>query len=312
MIAISLKPVSTQPASTDQPADSSQSVKLVATQSLHGEFLEASIPQWLTDASPQRREAFKAVATALPAWYQDATPAQRKIVDDTFKASVIAQNSLDKRMAKLQDVETFARPLVIKALKDKHSLDIDVDKTLLCLRRPVEMGIQQIELASFEVLKLTLLEAALHNFEAGECEGTYHSSSGFVVAGSTAQTFDHVSIGISVSQFLHLCRDLDVGQQYQTYLQGFFHPEETVAEAVLAERFIAAQKATLRAAAEQALLQKDIEAADHAMIVSVIDGEMHPWMGKKQVWFKDLGLMKKDSPAASRSSSARNTAIPTN
>lgn len=293
MIAISPKPVSTQPASTDQPADASRSVKLVATQSLHGEFLEASIPQWLTDASPQRREAFKAVATALPAWYQDATPAQRKTVDDTFKASVIAQNSLDKRMAKLQDVETFARPLVIKALKDKHSLDIDVDKTLLCLRRPVEMGIQQIELASFEVLKLTLLEAALHNFEAGECEGTYHSSSGFVVAGSTAQTFDHVSIGISVTQFLHLCRDLDIGQQYQTYLQGFFHPEETVAEAVLAERFIAAQKATLRAAAEQALLQKDIEAADHAMIVSVIDGEMHPWMGKKQVWFKDLGLMKK-------------------
>ncbi|WP_038861601.1 hypothetical protein, partial [Pseudomonas sp. R62] len=78
MIAISPKPVSTQPASTDQPADASQSVKLVATQSLHGEFLEASIPQWLTDASPQRREAFKAVATALPAWYQDATPAQRK------------------------------------------------------------------------------------------------------------------------------------------------------------------------------------------------------------------------------------------
>ncbi|MED7666154.1 hypothetical protein GXB78_02865 [Pseudomonas moraviensis subsp. stanleyae] len=293
MTAIPTNPLSTQPASTAQPADAGRSVQPIATQSLHGEFLEASIPQWLSNASAHRREAFKAIPTALPAWYQSATPARRKTLDDTFKASVIAQNNLDKSMAKFQDVETFAKPLVVKALKDKYALDLDVDKTLLCLRRAVEIGIQQIELASFEVLKISLLEAALHNFEADECEGTYHSSSGFVEATSTAQTFEHVNIGITVSQFLHLCRDLDIGQQYQTYLQGFFHPEEAVAEAVLAERFIASQKATMRAAAEQALLQKDIEAADHAMILSVIDGQMHPWMGEKQVWFKDLGLMKK-------------------
>lgn len=29
------------------------------------------------------------------------------------------------------------------------------------------------------------------------------------------------------------------------------------------------------------------------MIVSVIHGNMHPWMGEKQVWFSDLGVMKK-------------------
>ncbi|MGS2844192.1 MULTISPECIES: NEL-type E3 ubiquitin ligase domain-containing protein [Pseudomonas] len=293
MNVIPPKPVSALPASTAQPADPGRSVKLIATQSLHGEFLETSIPQWLTSALPHRREALKAVPTALPAWYQHATPAQRKTLDETFKASVIAQNSLDKSMAKFVDVETFARPLLIKALKDQYALEIDVDKTLLCLRRPVEMGIQRTVLASFEVLKITLLEASLHNFEADECEGTYHSSSGFVVATPAADTFKHVDTGLTVSQFLHLCRNLDIGQQYQTYLEGFFHPGDAVAEAVLSERFIASQKAAMRAAAEQALLRNDIEAADHAMILSVIDGEMHPWMGRKQVWFQDLGLMKK-------------------
>lgn len=293
MNVIPPKPVSALPASTAQPADPGRSVKLIATQSLHGEFLEKSIPQWLTSALPHRREALKAVPTALPAWYQHATPAQRKTLDETFKASVIAQNSLDKSMAKFVDVESFARPLLIKALMDQYALEIDVDKTLLCLRRPVEMGIQRTVLASFEVLKITLLEASLHNFEADECEGTYHSSSGFVVATPAADTFKHVDTGLTVSQFLHLCRNLDIGQQYQTYLQDFFHPGEAVAEAVLSERFIASQKAAMRAAAEQALLRNDIGAADHAMILSVIDGEMHPWMGRKQVWFQDLGLMKK-------------------
>lgn len=293
MNVIPPKPVSALPASTAQPADPGRSVKLIATQSLHGEFLETSIPQWLTSALPHRRESLKAVPTALPSWYQHATPAQRKTLDETFKASVIAQNSLDKSMAKFVDVESFARPLLIKALKDQYALEIDVDKTLLCLRRPVEMGIQRTVLASFEVLKITLLEASLHNFEADECEDTYHSSSGFFVATPAADTFKHVDTGLTVSQFLHLCRNLDIGQQYQTYLQGFFHPGDAVAEAVLSERFIASQKAAMRAAAEQALLRNHIEAADHAMILSVIDGEMHPWMGRKQVWFQDLGLMKK-------------------
>ncbi|WP_080902536.1 NEL-type E3 ubiquitin ligase domain-containing protein [Pseudomonas fluorescens] len=272
----------------------SQPTKLNTTQSLHRDFLEKSIPPWLSSASSQRREALKNLPTALPAWYLDATPEQRKTLADSMKASVVAQNDLDRTMATLQDVETFARPLLLKALKDRHQLQTDVDKTFLCLRRPVELGIEKIELASFEVLKLSMLEAALHNFEADECkQGAYHPTSGFVVATSTPDTFEHVSIGLTVTQFLTLCRELDVGKQYQSYLTTFFHPADAVAEAVLSERFIASQKATMRAAADQALLQKDIEPADHAMIVSVINGNMHPWMGDKQVWFSDLGVMKK-------------------
>ena len=294
MIAIPSNPETTQAAPLARAAADNQPTTLNTTQSLHRDFLEKSIPPWLSSASPQRREALKTVPTALPAWYLDATPAQRKTLADSMKASVVAQNDLDRTMATLQDVETFARPLLLKALEDQHQLQIDVDKTLLCLRRPVELGVEQIELASFEVLKLSMLDAALHNFEADECkQGAYHSTSGFVVATSTPGTFEYVSIGLTVMQFLTLCRELDVGKQYQTYLTTFFHPADAVAEAVLSERFIASQKATMRAAADQALLQKDIEPADHAMIVSVIHGNMHPWMGEKQVWFSDLGVMKK-------------------
>ena len=58
------------------------------------------------------------------------------------------------------------------------------------------------------------------------------------------------------------------------------------------EHFIASQKAALKAAAEQAVLTGDILPADQRMILSVIEGEIHPWMGNKQVWFRTLGLMK--------------------
>jgi hypothetical protein len=118
MIAIPSNPETTQAAPLARAAADSQPTTLNTTQSLHRDFLEKSIPPWLSSASPQRREALKTVPTALPAWYLDATPAQRKTLADSMKASVVAQNDLDRTMATLQDVETFARPLLLKALED--------------------------------------------------------------------------------------------------------------------------------------------------------------------------------------------------
>lgn len=279
---------------TAQSTGTTRPGEIHATQSIHGGFLEQSVPSWLSAATTQRRQALKNVSTTLPDWYQDATPAQRSALTDSFIASVAAQNALDKSLATFQQAEAFARPLLVKALKDKYQVQVDVDKTLLCLKRPVDIGVLKIELASFEYLKLSMLDAALHNFEAYECEeGAYHETSGFLVATQTAQTFESLSLGITVSEFLGLCRSLDIGKQYQTYLESFWHPADPAAEAALRQPFIASQKATLRAAAEQALLQKDIEPADYRMILSVIAGEIHPWMGNKQVWFEDLGVMKK-------------------
>ncbi|MBC3210077.1 hypothetical protein HU755_25050 [Pseudomonas sp. SWRI111] len=291
MDAIPPNPPLTPPASPAQPASP---VKAIATKSLHGAFLEKAIPEWLTQASTSRRQALKDTHTELPAWYRSASTAQREALHDSTRASVVAQNRLDKTMASFQDIEAFARPLLLEALNDQFQLKVDVDKTLLCLKRPLEAGIFAIELSSFEVLKLSMLDAALHNFEAYECEaGAYHTTSGFVTAGTAPQEYEAVTLALTVSQFLTLCRSLDIGKQYQTYLQEFFHPTDAVAETAFREQFISSQKAAMRAAAELALLKKDIEPAHYAMIVSVVDGELNPRVGNKPVWFRDLSVMNK-------------------
>lgn len=274
-------------------ADATQPSMPAATQSVHGDFLERVSPPWLIDALPARKQALKEAVTPPPAWLVKASPEQRKALAASFQASFTAQTRLDKTMAGFQDVNDFARPLLLKALKDQYQIEVDVDNTLLCLRRPLAVGIIEIEVADFEFLKLSMLEAALHNFEADECkEGAYHKSSGFMEATSTPGTYHSVTVNLKVSQFLSLCRSLDIGAKYQAYLQSFFYPEEEAAQITLREHFIASQKAALQAAAEQAVLTGDIEAADRRMILSVIEGEIHPWMGDKQVWFRTLGLMK--------------------
>ncbi|OAE11270.1 hypothetical protein AZH11_21595 [Pseudomonas simiae] len=57
---------------------------------------------------------------------------------------------------------------------------MDVNPTYLRLKRPLTVSPLEVEVASYKVLTLPMLQAALHNFEASECEaGAYHTSSGF-------------------------------------------------------------------------------------------------------------------------------------
>ncbi|WP_440972645.1 NEL-type E3 ubiquitin ligase domain-containing protein [Pseudomonas koreensis] len=260
-----------------------------ANDSLHSQHLAQTTPAWLVEAAPARRAAMKAAGTQLPDWYQ-ALPANRqRTLQAQVTAGFTAQSVLDKTMSDLESVETFAEALLVKALKEQFNVEVDVNKTLLCLKRPLAISVLEVELSSFEVLKLPLLQAALHNFEASECtEGAYHRQSGFVQETSTSGTFEAVELSMTVSEFLSLCRTLDVGARYQERLQAFL---QSTTE--LPEQFIASQKAALRAAAELALLKKDIEPDDYSMILSVVDGEVHPRLGGKPVWFRDLSLMKR-------------------
>ena len=281
-----MSPNSTQPPEKIQP-------KPPATESLHADFLEAAMPAWLIEASTQRRQAMKQVGTQRPAWYANASPEQRKVVDACFKESLAAQNQLDKTLSSFLDIDTFARPLLIQALKDQFQIEVDVDKTLLRLTRPLEITVIKVEISSFELFRLPLLQVALHNFESWECDlGAYHETSGFMMQADAPGTYEPMALNVSVGQFLTLCRTLDIGAKYQAYLKSFFYPADTATETTLRQHFIASQKAAMRAAAEQALLTGDIEPRDHAMILSVIKGENNPWMGEKPVWFEDMSLMK--------------------
>ncbi len=225
--------------------------------SIHRELLEQQTPDWLIDATPQRRAAIKASGSLPPQWYQRASREQKQALKDLFNDSFVSQARLDKTMSSLPDAESFAEPILRKALKEQFGVEVDVNKTLVCLRRALEVSALEIEIASFEVMKLSLLQAALHNFEASECEeGAFHRGSGFVIETSTPGTFEVATFSMSVRQFLSLCRKLDIGAQYQTRLKAFFQPADAQKETALREQFVASQKAALKAAAELALLKK--------------------------------------------------------
>lgn len=262
-------------------------------QSEHAQFIAESIPDWWVNATDQRRDALKNTRGFFPDWYTAASAQQRQTLNQCFAASVASQNLLDQRMANLQPIDAFAAPLLSKALKDRFAVELDVNKTFIQLNKPVELGVFSVEVSHFEALKLPLLQAALHNFEAAECApNAFHRSSGFLFEDVSPGQYRKLHTTLSVAQFTSLCRDLDIGGQYQAYLKGFLL-DNPVAEAVLHHRFVNSQKDALRAAAELALLKKDIEPKDYTMILSVIGGELNPTVDGVPVWFRRFGLMKK-------------------
>lgn len=279
---------------TDLPTPNVADKPPAATLSIHADFLEKTVPQWLVDATPARKSALKKATPVVPDSYKTLSPEQRKALNASVKASVIAQVQLDSTIATFKDVDAFARPLLLNALKDQYQVEVDVDTTLLCLRRALQISALEVEIDSFEFLKLSMLQACLHNFEAWECRsGAYHSTSGFMREITNGDTFESATLDLTVSQFMTLCRSLDIGAQYQTYLKGFFAPVDASPEPPLRQHFIASQKANMKAAAEHALVTGDIEPADHAMILSVVNGNLYPTLGSKRVWPLDMSLMKK-------------------
>lgn len=260
--------------------------------SRHGEFIAQSIPDWLLNAAPHRREALKKASGLFPESYQQATAAQQETLRAAYQTSFTSQSVLDKAMLALQDIDTYTRTLLRSALLSQQGISLDVDTTFLRLRKPITLGVLGVEVGSFEVLTLTLLQAAQHNFEASEGDsGVFHSTSGFFTAGAVGGQYQRVDTSLTVTTFIGLCRTLDVGAQYQTYLKDFLHKAD--ADTALRQAFIASQKDALRAAAEFALFKKDIEPAHYTMIEQVIGGELNPVLNGKPVWFRDLGVMKK-------------------
>ena len=262
-----------------------------ASPGIHGPFLEKAIPDWLVNATPQRRAALKSTEASLPDGYLRASRAQRTALQSSCTASFSAQTLLDKAMAGLQDIDTFARPLLVEALKAAFHVELDVDETYLVLRKPLEAGVFSIKVTSFEVLNLPLLQAALHNFEESECEcDAFHASSGFAKKTSSLGALQTITPALTVHQFTTLCRSLDIGAKYQAYLKNYLLPNR-VAETVFRHTYKTAQKTAMRAAAEIALLKQDIEPHDYTMVLSVIDGNFQPWLGAMRVGICDLGLM---------------------
>ncbi|MGK9415291.1 NEL-type E3 ubiquitin ligase domain-containing protein [Pseudomonas cedrina] len=231
----------------------------------HYPLIQRSLPDWLRAAHwPRARALSRTPLTRLPEFIGAGPQAPLKLANARAWAT---QNSVDLRLKDLQDLRAFARPLLTQAIKERYGLDLDVDAVHLFLH--TERGLILKGTSSHTV---SLLGAALHNFGRHQ----KHTDSSSYISKPDARghfMIEPLKGRMSIEQFAQLCRELDLGGQYQTLLKQHLLPTDALARQALQAEVIASQQAALDRAAHLALLKRDIDATTFALVQLILQGK---------------------------------------
>ena len=186
----------------------------------------------------------------LAPWFKHAQPAVREGLRSSFKRGQATQLEVSKVLARLQPVEQFAEPLLKTALAARGWFDADpkawgikqvrllsnlllffADHQLKLVDPLIHSALPEILIPESLELNLvasitehSLLQAALQNFEPAEA----------VVGGFDPGSCTYKMVGnqpveqpdFKMENFALICRDLNLGMQYQWHLAHVFEPAD--------------------------------------------------------------------------------------
>lgn len=252
----------------------SESINVNNEKGIHFDFIKSAIPECLVRASPQRRKVLKDTKPSTPQWSERLSVEQQVELKALMETGCHAQNKWDKTIEAVQNITTYAKPLLTAALVEA-GVDLDVENTWLRLYYPVGFkffGIPVgVNTGDVRARTFSLLQAALHNFEAFEAEAGYFDSDSSFIAPDALGHFDVIHPALNIEQFVTLCRKLDIGGQYEKYIKGFLYEGDTAHQQALSLAFINSKKTAMKAAAYAALLKDDIELKHYELLVELIN-----------------------------------------
>lgn len=257
----------------------------------HYQPLQQAIAPWLLGATAARAEALKASSPLIKPWYRSTTAEQRQQWRALSTAHWSAQNQVDQRLAALQDVQAFAEPLLSAALKDQFGLELNVKTTYLRLYIPATIPWFPIKSGAARTWTVSLLEAALHNFEADE---RFEASSAYISqpdAQGESQPLPDIRDTLSIQRFTQLCRTLDIGARYQRYLEENLGLTDAAVAAVLQTQVSTSQRAALDAALQLAVMKNDINPDAHQALQRLLEGQPDASLGGQPLRSHELRMM---------------------
>jgi Leucine-rich repeat (LRR) protein len=228
----------------------------------------------------------------LPKALSAASTQQQQDYRRALLASKSARQALKALLKPLKGLSDFAEPMLRQALNTRFGpgLEPKVDTLFHPTLRPSG--------ATGLATQLTLLEAALHNFERKEA-----IKGGFLRSASVDKGIDgpHPK-NISPDQFADVCRHLNIGKKYQDHLNDVLEPASLPDDAPNAARlnaratFITNDLADMELYARAAVLRKDISEQALAAVLEVVTRRASPMFNGLPVAFESLSLFGVEIP----------------
>ncbi|MHC8365758.1 dermonecrotic toxin domain-containing protein [Pseudomonas sp. ZT5P21] len=254
-----------------------------------------NLPDWLLKASPLTRSALKSTRLPLPDWHARATREQHQALKLANEAHWTQRNRLEAKLAKLQNARDFAESLLSGALKTRFGLELDVKTTFLRLYIPQTIPWFPIKTDGARTWTVSLLDAALHNFQASETQtDAYERDSTYITEPSPSGQFDTLPTlkrQLPVQSFTRLCRELDIGGQYEAYLKEHLGFNSPVSGEYVKLSVISTQKAALKAALQMARLRNDLPTDAFDSILGIVEGREGMQLDGQPLLGHDLSMM---------------------
>ena len=247
-------------------------VRQSVDKTLPRELILQSLPRAITQAPMSRLLSLDIANPQFPDWYLEMSSTHRQQLKKLIDVRWRLQEKVDASLKYLQqDIQAFAKPLLAEAIRLNFNSSADVSKLTLKLYVP-DTILQFIDGGASYQRNYSLLEAALHNFEATEtAEGYFRTGSG--VYSTDARGELQLERTMSVEKVTTLCRTLDVGAKYQVHIKNILMPSDLNARKLLERDLLATERASFNLAALMAYVKKDIGTYSYNILQRVHDGE---------------------------------------
>jgi len=269
---------------------------------LHNHFIKKKLHDRIRHLTPANIRALDRARTpgnlaenVMPDWFQNASSDLRQTVRDDQKRSRTSNETLAKTLAGLKGVTGFAQPLLEAALQKKFGLKVDVAQTWL-----------YEPFAGSLITHQTLLQLALRNFEQDQVfdERDVIAERGIRAANLETQGgpygWDYPEKGpstryrikkvpIKPADFALLCRELDIGKQYQEHLTAMFDAADRAA--TVRTQTVDAWKDSLRVHAHIAHLKSLITPSAYRTLLAVLNGDKSPTLDGERVTCSQLHVL---------------------
>ncbi|HBK51191.1 MAG TPA: hypothetical protein DDZ74_18300, partial [Pseudomonas sp.] len=161
------------------------------------------------------------IAQRLPAWMKRLSMAEFTLLSEALHELLACRAGLSSALARLSNLNAFARPLLQQALGAHGDLDVDrlyFRQWYTFPSHTIHYVTSRLPVVGSDYYDIPLLEAALCNFTAEQQRDQPQGNCLVDVRGARRSE-------LSAPGFARLCRALDFGQKYQAHLDSVLQPE---------------------------------------------------------------------------------------
>lgn len=204
-------------------------------------LIAGKIAPWMRQASADTHRELRAASKVPIPWFEQACQtaplAARTLVEDYARYRT-HESQVTARLDTLPTLESFARAQLTAGIKARFGLDLDVDKTYLFNTGKAVTYQQYMQgdpilgaMRAFRMATQSLLHCAMQNFEAYEAQANGQNGAGLPAAVLDSNQFLGPwplgkEVAISAHEFAALCRELDIGGQYQRLIDKLYTANE--------------------------------------------------------------------------------------